>query len=125
MTYVVAWVTARGRSSHWLMVEHQQRGWELPGGMIDVGETPPQTAMREVLEETGLSGSVMGIPLVHDDGGFVVHLEVHDKLTEESWPSPDPAIRKVSWFNKPPDRLAWGLEELKGVSQRFGGPVIT
>ncbi|MFL1381381.1 NUDIX hydrolase [Nocardiopsis protaetiae] len=28
-------------------------GWELPGGLLDPEETPEQTAVREVLEETG------------------------------------------------------------------------
>ena len=28
-------------------------GWELPGGLIDAGEEPEQTAVRELEEETG------------------------------------------------------------------------
>ena len=28
-------------------------GWEIPAGRIDPGETPPQAAAREALEETG------------------------------------------------------------------------
>ncbi|WP_405561048.1 NUDIX domain-containing protein [Streptomyces sp. NBC_01180] len=31
----------------------QQWGWELPGGIVDEGEDPHATAMREVEEETG------------------------------------------------------------------------
>ncbi|WP_405837786.1 NUDIX domain-containing protein [Streptomyces platensis] len=31
----------------------QQWGWELPGGIVDAGEDPSETAQREVEEETG------------------------------------------------------------------------
>ncbi|WP_327157261.1 NUDIX domain-containing protein [Streptomyces tubercidicus] len=31
----------------------QQWGWELPGGIVDAGEDPAETAQREVTEETG------------------------------------------------------------------------
>lgn len=32
---------------------HFRQAWELPGGLIDPGETPRQAAERELLEETG------------------------------------------------------------------------
>ncbi|MEU8223349.1 NUDIX hydrolase [Kribbella sp. NPDC048915] len=39
---------------HCLMVFNRFRqAWELPGGMIDPGETPRQAALRELLEESG------------------------------------------------------------------------
>jgi 8-oxo-dGTP pyrophosphatase MutT (NUDIX family) len=31
----------------------QQFGWELPGGIVDAGEDAAETALREVVEETG------------------------------------------------------------------------
>lgn len=35
------------------MFNRRRREWELPGGMIDPGETPRQAAIRELHEETG------------------------------------------------------------------------
>jgi 8-oxo-dGTP pyrophosphatase MutT (NUDIX family) len=40
-----------------------QDRWQLPKGTIDPGETPRATAVREVREETGISGGI-----VHDLG---------------------------------------------------------
>ena len=33
--------------------------WVLPKGNIDPGEKPPETAVREVLEETGVEGRIV------------------------------------------------------------------
>jgi 8-oxo-dGTP pyrophosphatase MutT (NUDIX family) len=38
-----------------LMILGARRGkWELPGGMLEPGETPRQAAVRELAEETGI-----------------------------------------------------------------------
>lgn len=34
--------------------------WQLPKGRVERGETPAETAVREVREETGVSGRVRG-----------------------------------------------------------------
>jgi 8-oxo-dGTP diphosphatase len=39
--------------------------WEFPGGKIEPGEEPLQAAMREMAEETGLSGGRWELLLVH------------------------------------------------------------
>jgi len=38
-----------------LFVHHRRRGWELPGGKVDAGESAAQAAVREVAEESGLT----------------------------------------------------------------------
>lgn len=42
-------------AGHVLIVKaNYKRYWTFPGGVIDVGETPAQAAVRETLEEVGL-----------------------------------------------------------------------
>jgi 8-oxo-dGTP pyrophosphatase MutT (NUDIX family) len=36
-----------------MVFDRHRRSWELPGGMIEQGESPRQAGLRELLEETG------------------------------------------------------------------------
>lgn len=42
-------------------MKSERRGWEFPGGQVEVGESLPQAIKREVLEESGAIVEVEGI----------------------------------------------------------------
>ncbi len=46
-------VVLRCGASLLLVFDNRRGEWELPGGMIDPGETPREAAVRELLEESG------------------------------------------------------------------------
>ncbi|MCL2213208.1 MAG: NUDIX hydrolase [Oscillospiraceae bacterium] len=41
-----------------LLVKTHHRGWEIPGGQIDVGENLEEGVLREILEESGITATV-------------------------------------------------------------------
>ena len=43
-----------------VLMIHRRGSWDLPKGKMDPGETPPETAVREVQEETGLRQITLG-----------------------------------------------------------------
>ncbi|MBY6351545.1 NUDIX hydrolase [Rhodococcoides corynebacterioides] len=78
--------------------------WSLPKGHIERGETPEQTAEREVAEETGINGTVLA-PLGSIDYWFVtegrrVHKTVHHYLlrfTGGQLSDEDVEVTEVAW----------------------------
>lgn len=41
------------RDGRVLLLHNERQEWELPGGRLELGETPPQCVAREISEETG------------------------------------------------------------------------
>ncbi|GAA2822027.1 NUDIX hydrolase [Saccharopolyspora taberi] len=78
--------------------------WSLPKGHIEVGESPEQTAVREVAEETGITGRVVA-PIGMIDYWFVagnrrVHKTVHHFLMEAvggELSDEDVEVTEVAW----------------------------
>ena len=54
-------------NEHWLLTKHRIRGIEFPGGKAELGETIEQAAIRETMEETGVT-----IDNVHSFAEYVV-----------------------------------------------------
>ncbi|MBI4573327.1 MAG: NUDIX hydrolase [candidate division NC10 bacterium] len=57
-------ISAKGvliRRGRVLLLKNERGEWELPGGRLDEGETPEETVVREIREETGLLVSVISL----------------------------------------------------------------
>ena len=66
-------VVVRGSGGHILLVRRCDSGaWELPGGRVDVGETAVDAAVRETMEEAGISVVITGLVGLFTDPGHVV-----------------------------------------------------
>lgn len=110
-------------------------GWTLPGGGLDFGEPPADGALRELAEETGLSGSVLGLADVFswsarwkhpvdgvDEAFHAIQIVYRVRVTGgELRDEPDGSTDRAAWFDLdelaelPLVRLAWD-----GVRLAFG-----
>jgi ADP-ribose pyrophosphatase YjhB (NUDIX family) len=93
--------------------------WSLPKGHVEAGETAEDAAVREVAEETGITGRVVA-PLGTIDFWFVadgrrIHKTVHHFLllaTDGELSAEDIEVEQVEWvpLHQLPDRLAYADE---------------
>ena len=77
-----------------------QETWELPAGLIDEGETPEEAAGRELLEETGLKGTLTLVTQMFTSPGYstekIYLFEAKDLLELPHTPDPDEPLT-VQW----------------------------
>ncbi|MFG2078690.1 NUDIX hydrolase [Nonomuraea maritima] len=66
-------VAVTNEAGELLLIRRTDNGnWALPGGAIDLGESIPQAAVRETLEETGITCEVTGIVGTYSDPRHVI-----------------------------------------------------
>ncbi len=105
-----------------LIARRDRRGrllWSLPKGHVEDGETAEQAAVREVAEETGVTGRVLGrlgtIDFWFVAGRVRVHKTVHHYLllrTAGELSDADVEVAEVAWvpLARVPGLLAYSDE---------------
>lgn len=101
--------------------------WSLPKGHIEVGETAEQAAVREVEEETGIAGVILGELGVIDfwfvAEGRRIHKTVRHYLmrrVDGQLSDTDPEVDEVAWVSLPDIRTRLAYPDERGLVDTAG-----
>ncbi|GAA3244919.1 NUDIX domain-containing protein [Nonomuraea helvata] len=93
-----------------LMIRRSDNGnWAVPGGAIDLGESIPQAAIRETLEESGIVCEITGLVGTYSDPRHVILYTSNGEARQEfsivltaraisGEPTPSDESREVRWM---------------------------
>jgi 8-oxo-dGTP pyrophosphatase MutT (NUDIX family) len=121
------------------------RRWQLPKGHLEAGESREEAALREVREETGVTGRLIS-PLAEIDYWFVekgslrVHKRVHyfllsyesgdaanfdpEEVSGAAWVSWDEALARLTFANER-DVVSAARRRLEEQPELLGSPAST
>lgn len=124
-THNFAVVVCRHNDGRWLAVrETNNRGWWLPAGLVDSGETFTQAAKRQSLEEAGMKVDLRGILRIEHS----VYGPTHARMRVVFFAVPQEGQRPKQVADQRSEEARWvTLEELKGwakVSPGLRGPEL-
>jgi 8-oxo-(d)GTP phosphatase len=123
----ICWRIVDGKLRILLVHRAAHQDVSLPKGKVDPGETPPQTAVREIAEETGLQVA-LGVPLttigytLSDGREKVVHYwaaEVDDDMRAASTFRSNAEIGSLEWVGLGAARKKLSYERDRDVIDRF------
>lgn len=93
-----------------LLMIYRNRHWDLPKGKMEAGESPAQTAVREVEEECGVKGLTIVRPLISTYHIFYLNkndcmkctywFEMTSKDTAKPTPQKEEGIQEAKWMSK-------------------------
>jgi len=107
----------RGRPEFCLITSIRKGAWGFPKGIIDPGETPEETALKESEEEAGLHGHIVGDPLGHYEyrkWGAALLVTVYlmqVTAVDDDWEEADVRLRR--WCRAGKARAALQRSELR------------
>jgi 8-oxo-dGTP pyrophosphatase MutT (NUDIX family) len=102
--------------------------WALPGGAMDLGESLPETAVRETAEETGITVHITGLVGIYTDPRHVILYTSDGEVRQEfsvvftarpisGEPTPSSESRQVRWID-PADVPALAMD--RSMRTRIG-----
>ena len=116
--FVLAWITSIHEQSktmqtggHVVFVRHPERGWEIPGGHLNAGESPEDALIREVHEETGLVVEITSWNKEYYPNGWVAHAITKSTPQPSSWTVEDEKVEEIAWWNSVPPVVMWTEQE--------------
>lgn len=126
---VVAQAIVHSDAGVLLAVRGDLRGWELPGGAVEAGETPEAAVCREVWEETGLIVEVERHVGDYERHGFRPHTAklylCHQTggALQSNWET-----LELRWFPRdaiPQTLFPWFREPLHDAFSETGSPPVS